>query len=87
MAQHNHTASGALMKVLLIDDETVAARRLERLTRSVLGDDLRVLAVAHGLSEAKQLLSASAFDLILLDLNLSGDDGFALLADEIGGRR
>ncbi len=73
------------MKVLLIDDETVAARRLERLTRGVLGDDLRALAVAHNLSEARQSLSNSAFDLILLDLNLSGDDGFALLADEIGG--
>lgn len=73
------------MKVLLIDDEAVAARRLERLTRGVLGDELRVLTVAHGLSEAQHSLSAGAFDLILLDLNLSGDDGFALLADEIGG--
>ncbi|MGH6952049.1 MAG: response regulator, partial [Vitreimonas sp.] len=73
------------MRILLIDDEAVAARRLERLTRAILGAELRELAVVHDLAEARGRLHGGGFDLILLDLNLAGDDGFDLLAEELAG--
>jgi DNA-binding LytR/AlgR family response regulator len=72
------------VKILLVDDETVAARRLERLTRRVLGEAVEHLVVAHEVDHARALLQEEAFDLILLDLNLAGEDGFGLLAERIG---
>lgn len=72
------------MRILLVDDEIVAARRLERLTRRILGDDVE-LSAAHDLDAARTLLTERNFDLILLDLQLAGEDGFTLLADRIGG--
>src|SRR5262245_16102148 len=72
------------MNILILEDEIVAARRLERLTRRILSDDVEHLAVAHGLSDALRLLAGKRFDLILLDLNLSGEDGFDLLAEDVG---
>lgn len=73
------------MKILLVDDEIVAARRLERLTRRILGDAVELLAVAHDLDAARGLLADDTFDMILLDLQLTSEDGFTLLAERIRG--
>lgn len=71
------------MRILLVEDEVVAARRLERLTRRILGDAVKQLAVTHELAAARALLANEAFDLILLDLQLAGEDGFTLLAERL----
>ncbi len=72
------------MQILIIEDETVAARRLERLSRDALGDALTGLHHAFDLEDARTLLDAQPIDLILLDLNLAGDDGFDLFQTDIG---
>lgn len=72
------------MRILIIEDETVAARRLERLSAGILGEDLLAVQHAFDLDEARASLAESAWDLILLDLNLAGDDGFDLFQTDIG---
>lgn len=72
------------MQILIIEDETVAARRLERLSRDALGDALAGIHHAFDLDDARELLNAQPIDLILLDLNLAGDDGFDLFQTDIG---
>jgi DNA-binding LytR/AlgR family response regulator len=72
------------MRILILEDERVAARRLERLSRQILGPAVSEVAVAHELAEARRYLGAAGFDLLLVDLDLAGDSGFDLLADDLG---
>jgi two-component system response regulator LytT len=67
------------MNVLIAEDEAPAARRLERPVRDQLGPRLTSLAVASTIEAASTALAASPCDLLLLDLNLNGADGFSLL--------
>jgi len=75
------------MKILIIEDEAVAARRLERLTREILGSGVAHIEVAHGLLSARAFLDKIPFDLLLLDLKLAGEDGFEVLSAGIGRAR
>lgn len=72
------------MRILLLEDERVAARRLERLSREILGPAVSEVTVAHELAEARRHLAAARFDLVLLDLDLAGDSGFDLLSNDLG---
>jgi len=85
MAQYRRLSGGAGMNVLIVEDEAVAARRLERLTRRILGDATRRLEIAYDLDGARAALEARPFDLILLDLQLAGEDGFDVLAARTRG--
>jgi two-component system response regulator LytT len=75
------------MNILIVEDEVMAARRLERLTRAHLGKRVTNIRHANGLRSATEALDADAFDLIMLDLNLAGDDGFELIRRELGEAR
>jgi two-component system, LytTR family, response regulator LytT len=66
------------MRVLIVEDEPIVARRLARIVAQAL-PEVSVTA-AGSTEEAARALREQAFELLLLDLNLSGDDGFALLA-------
>jgi len=67
------------MNVLIAEDEAPAARRLERLVRERLGKRVSAIFVAPTIESARVVLVASKIDLLLLDLNLNGSDGFSLL--------
>lgn len=67
------------MNVLIAEDEAPAARRLERMVGEHLGSRIRRLVVAPTLEAAQAALGETRFDLLLLDLDLNGADGFALL--------
>lgn len=67
------------MKVLIVEDERVAARRLERLTREILGESVSEVVCMERLDDSEAFLTRNDIDLILLDLNLNGQDGFDLL--------
>jgi DNA-binding LytR/AlgR family response regulator len=67
------------MKVLIVEDETPAARRLERLTSAHLGGRLREIQCVSSVAEAREALAATRFDLVLLDLDLNGADGFDII--------
>jgi two-component system response regulator LytT len=73
------------MKILIVEDEPLLARRLERLCREILGTRLESIRIATVFSEASARLSESPIDLLLLDLNLHGRDGMQLLAASVAG--
>jgi DNA-binding LytR/AlgR family response regulator len=73
------------MRVLIVEDEPLLARRLERFCQEILGDQLESVRVATLFSEASARLDESPIDLLLLDLNLHGRDGMELLATSVAG--
>lgn len=73
------------MRVMIVEDEPLLARRLERFCREILGERLEAIRIATLLSEASARLDESPVDLLLLDLNLHGRDGMELLASSVAG--
>jgi len=71
------------MRVAIVEDEAVVARRLIRLVTRILGDRLERIDHLGSLAEARAHLGSSWIDLLFLDLNLRGRDGFRLLADAV----
>lgn len=67
------------MHLLLTEDEASVARRLERLLRKILGERITSLHLAPSVSAARHYLRHQAVDLLFLDLNLNGEDGFTVL--------
>ncbi len=67
------------MNILIVEDERIAARRLERLTREILGAQAGQVTCLERLEESEQFLERHDIDVLLLDLNLNGRDGFGLL--------
>ena len=73
------------MRVLLVEDEPPIARRLEKMLRELLGGSLAKLHWAETLEQAELFLASDGIDLLLLDLNLHGLNGFALLEKLVAG--
>lgn len=73
------------MRVLIVEDEPLIARRLERFCREILGERLEALHVASAFDEAGARIAEVPIDLLLLDLNLNGRDGMNLLAASVAG--
>jgi DNA-binding LytR/AlgR family response regulator len=71
------------MRILIVEDEEMVARRLERLLRSLLADRPLTLRRASSVAEAVEGLSGGAIDLLFLDLNLNGRSGFQILGDAV----
>lgn len=69
------------MKILIIEDETMIAQRLNRLFSLCCQErDLACQAnIATSIEEAKYHLTQQQYDLLSLDLNLNGENGFHLL--------
>ncbi len=71
------------MKILIIEDESRIARRIERITQDILGNNLRSIQLINTLEEALTFIENNPLDLVLLDLNLNGDNGFDLLTTAV----
>jgi len=73
------------LRVLLVDDEPLARAKLRRL----LGDEAGVELVgeAGSAEEAREALAEARPDLIFLDIQMPGEDGFDLLASLPAGER
>ncbi|TGM35119.1 DNA-binding response regulator [Leptospira biflexa] len=69
------------MKILIVEDEEVAARGLERSLRELLGKKISSLNVEKSLLGSQCFLQENPIDLLFLDLNLDGDFGFDLLKE------
>jgi DNA-binding LytR/AlgR family response regulator len=65
------------LRVLIVDDEPLARSRLRRLLGDVGGVD--VVGEAGSAAQARQLVALATPDLLLLDIQMPGEDGFALL--------
>ena len=71
------------MRILVVEDETMVARQLCRLITEVLKNQLESIEHVYSLSEAKTYLDSNVIDVLFLDLNLSGEDGFELLSNMV----
>ncbi|WP_298540038.1 LytTR family DNA-binding domain-containing protein [uncultured Aquimarina sp.] len=71
------------MNILIVEDESRIAKRIERMTRDIFGNALKSLKHINTLPEALQFIKNSSLDLMLLDLNLNGDSGFDLLTTAV----
>lgn len=67
------------MHIVIVEDEVVVARRIERLARRILGARLERVDMAASLGAAVEVLRSAQDAAVLLDLNLGGEDGFELL--------
>lgn len=73
------------MNVLIVEDEPLVARRLERFVRELLGTATAQVRSAETFEEAGARIAEAPPDLLLLDLNLSGLDGMDLLRRSVAG--
>jgi two-component system, LytTR family, response regulator LytT len=67
------------MRIAIVEDEAVVARRLARMLGEIVGE--QPIEVAPSLDDARELIHARRVDLLFLDLNLNGEDGFRLLEE------
>lgn len=67
------------MRILIVEDEFVIASRIERLCKDILHDKVTQIKIFHDLIEAKSYIDHFQIDLLFLDLNLKGEDGFNIL--------
>lgn len=68
------------MRVLIVEDEPPIARRLARLLREE-GDEISSIETCATLDQSRAVLSRQDVDVVFLDLNLNGRDGFDLVQD------
>ncbi|NQX82048.1 MAG: response regulator transcription factor [Flavobacteriaceae bacterium] len=67
------------MNILIIEDETRIAKRIERMTREFFSDSLSSVNRVDELSDALEFIKNNPLDVVLLDLNLNGENGFDIL--------
>lgn len=68
------------MNILCVEDEMMVGRLIEQRVRALLGDRLTWFGHVLDCDDAETILAERAVDVLLLDLNLSGQSGFTLLA-------
>ena len=68
-----------MIRIVIVEDEPVIARRLQRQLEELLTGQGPVITRFDELDDAQAYLSEQSIDLLLLDLNLHGLDGFDLL--------
>ncbi len=73
------------MRIVIVEDEPVAARRLERLVREIPAAASAQFTHCQSLDDLLGIGTMSTGDILLLDLNLSGDNGFTALDMIAGG--
>ena len=73
------------MRILIVEDEALIAQRIERLSREILGNELVQLTIKPTLESARAFIHEYPLDLMILDLNLNGKNGFQLLEESVAG--
>jgi two-component system, LytTR family, response regulator LytT len=73
------------MRILIVEDEKVAARGLQRMVQNILGKEISWIGWEASLDGSKFSLAENPVDILLLDLNLNGENGFDLLQGAVAG--
>ena len=73
------------MKILIIEDEIRIAKRVERMTKEFFLNTLQSITSVQSLSEGLEFIKKNTLDLVLLDLNLNGENGFDVLSETVSG--
>ncbi|MFN9309025.1 LytR/AlgR family response regulator transcription factor, partial [Gemmatimonas sp.] len=71
------------MRVLIVDDETLARQRVRRLLQNE--SDVEIVGEAESGLEAVEMIRALRPDLVCLDVQMPGLDGFGVLQEIDGG--
>ena len=71
--------SGAPQSILIVEDEPLVARRIARFCRAWIAPGEVAIEFEDTVEAAIARLDAAPVDLLLLDLNLHGEDGFSIL--------
>ncbi|GAB3917412.1 LytR/AlgR family response regulator transcription factor [Larkinella terrae] len=71
------------MRILIIEDEARIAARIGRFVREILGPELTSLASCDGVETGTEYIRSHGIDLLFLDLNLNGQDGFDVLKNVV----
>jgi two-component system, LytTR family, response regulator LytT len=73
------------MRILIVEDEKVAARGLQRMVQNILGKEVSWIGWEASLDASKLALAEKPVDIVFLDLNLNGESGFELLQGAVAG--
>ncbi len=73
------------MRILIVEDEEMAARMLRKTLVEILGGKVESIQVQRSLIGSQCHIQDHPIDVLFLDLNLNGEDGFALLRDAVSG--
>jgi len=67
------------MNIVIVEDETVVALRLIKLIKKALPEQIVFIEHFETLDSAEDYIDEHSIDLLFLDLNLNGHDGFSIL--------
>ena len=67
------------MRILIVEDEEVAARGLKNMLLEILGKEIQSLQIEKSLLGSLSFIQEKEIDLVFLDLDLNGENGFDLL--------
>lgn len=73
------------MRILIVEDEPPIARDIRWQCKQILGEQINSIEIRQTLESAAEFLSQTKIDLLLLDLNLHGENGFHLLQEAVSG--
>ncbi|GEJ43659.1 MULTISPECIES: LytTR family DNA-binding domain-containing protein [unclassified Chryseobacterium] len=67
------------MNILIIEDESRIAHRIQRMTANFFGSTPAQITICDSLQKGLEHIAKEIPDLLFLDLNLNGDNGFEVL--------
>lgn len=73
------------MRILIVEDEKVAARGLQRMVQDILGKEITWIGWEASLEASKFAIAEKPVDVLFLDLNINGENGFELLQGAVAG--
>ncbi len=76
----------SVLRAAIVDDEPLARARLRRLLGRVGGDDLAIVAECVDVDELLEAAASTSIDVLFLDIEMPGGDGFSALARWQGAR-
>jgi two-component system response regulator LytT len=71
------------VKIVVVEDEIMVARRIEMFCKSILDDRITMLKHFMVIEDAEDFINDNNIDLLLLDLNLNNRDGFDVLKNKL----
>ncbi len=71
------------MHILVIEDESRIAKRIMRMAKEFFLNTLSEITHIESLAEGLDFVAKNQIDLVLLDLNLNGENGFDLLQETV----
>ena len=72
-----------MTSIVIVEDEYMVAKRLKRFVEAAFGEQTIKLHLCSSLEDAQDYLFERSIDVLFLDLNLRGQDGFDLLKQQL----